>query len=76
MFKFEILLPSPYKLVAVTTPTLRFGDPVSPYAVADALAVLAVPVRFPTKLVAVITPETLIPDAVKIPTGDNNCDLV
>jgi hypothetical protein len=34
------------------------------------------PLPSPEKLVAVITPETLIPDAVKIPTGDNNCDFV
>jgi hypothetical protein len=32
------------------------GVPVNPYAVAAAVAVLAVPVTFPTKLVAVITP--------------------
>ena len=54
--------------VAVTTPTVIFGVPVSVCAVLAVPVTLPVtfpvklPVTFPTKLVAVTTPETLISD--------------
>ena len=48
--------PSPLNDVAVTTPTFKFGAPASPYAVVAAPAVDAVPVKFPTKVVAVTIP--------------------
>jgi len=51
-------------MVAVTTPTLRFGVPESP---------VAVPVEFPTKDVDVTTPVTLRPDVVKVSIGDMIC---
>jgi hypothetical protein len=63
------VLPEISNSVAVTTPTFRFGVPERPKEVVAKLAVDAVPVRFPTKLVAVITPTTRL-------FGATDCILV
>ena len=77
-----LTLPLTDTLLAVTTPTVTLGVPLNPKEVADAVAVDAVPVKFPTKLLAVTeplaftAPKTVKSPTVDIPTPPTNCAFV